>query len=572
MDSGSEHVFDVAVIGLGSVGAGVVREAALRGLTVVALDRGDVAGGTSSNSSKLIHGGVRYLEQGEIGLVFESVSERRALRHMAPHLVKPLPFLFPIYPESPHRLGKIRLGLWVYDALALFRSPGLHRGFSRKSLAEIEPTLRSEGLRGAAMYYDCATDDARLTLESALVGVDLGAEVRTYHSVEQVREAGGIFEVETRCVHSGVTTTVCARTVVHATGPWTDRSLGVFMEGQASGDVATMRKRLRTTRGSHVVVSREKLPLNHAVLCFHPRDKRVMFALPWGEHSYLGTTDTDDGADPTEVRASGEDVAYLLEAANDYFPGAHLSSGDVISTWSGLRPLAAPAEIVGGAEPVEGQESAVSREHTVEIDPSGVVTVYGGKLTTFRLMAKQVVDEVLRVGAPRGVGLRGVGSRVRTSKRSRRMARDGLKLPGGAGWEDMGGRGGVCDRVLALGEGTLDERTAFHLVDTYGVSSQELAKRCAADPELAAPLVEGRPEVWAQVDWAVERELAQSVSDVMVRRTQLFYRAEDQGLGVVQAVAERMATVLDWDRDRVAREVRGYGSVVARSRAWKQDC
>jgi len=281
--------YDIVVIGGGITGAGIARDAALRGLKVALFEKGDYASGTSSKSSKLVHGGLRYLEHGEIGLVFESVSERRVQTRVAPHLVRPLPFLIPIYKGARPGLEVMNFGLWIYDSLALFRAPRLHKTFrGARAALEIEPALRVEGLRGALEYYDCNTDDARLVLENAIDARALGAHCHTYTEVTRLErgEAGRITGAVVRDRLTGETRVVTSRVVVLAAGAWTDEMVTRF-------EIPLGRALLRRTKGVHAVVPRERLPLARAITLISPIDHRVMFAIPWRERTVLGTTDTD---------------------------------------------------------------------------------------------------------------------------------------------------------------------------------------------------------------------------------------------------------------------------------------
>lgn len=533
--------YDLLIIGGGIVGAGCARDAAMRGLSVCLVEQNDLAFGTSSRSSKLVHGGLRYLEQGEFSLVFEAVSERRVLMDIAPHLVLPLGFLFPVYKKSRRGVFTINLGMWLYDGLSLFRTPRIHRNLSPADVEKEEPALDRAELRGAPLYYDCATDDARLTLENALDARRLGADVRTWTRVVGLSRdaAGRIDGARVRDVHSGEERTLAARAVVNATGPWTD-SVRAMGEGKSP--------LLRPTKGVHLVVDRERLPVQNAVVCFHPSDGRVLFAIPWGDRTYVGTTDTDYTGDPGAVAATADDVTYLLAAANSYFPGARLVPDDVISTWAGLRPLIHE----------EGSASSVSREHEILVDADGLVTIAGGKLTTYRKMAKEVVDRAVAL-------LRLTGS-LEGEPREAHTAR--VPLPGGVGWPEDDDLERVVKAVAAAGP--VSDATARLFAQTYGMRGTDVAALAAADPDLAAPLVEGRPEILAQVDFGVTQELARTVADVMVRRTQLYYRDVDQGLGAAEAVAARMAGLLGWDGDRQRREVYAYQAEVARSRAWRE--
>lgn len=540
---------DLLVIGGGINGAGIARDASRRGLSVVLVEMHDLASGTSSRSSKLVHGGLRYLEQLELGLVFESVSERRILLDIAPHIVNPLPFLFPVYKDSARGLTTINAGMWLYEGLSLFRSPKRHRNLDPDDIAREEPTLDRTDLKGAPLYYDCSTDDARLTLENALDAIKRGAVVVTRARASRFEKdsSGRIESVLIEDTLGSETKIVRPKVVVNATGPWTDRVRQMSLTGAGS--------LLRPTKGVHIVVEHNKLPINHAVVCMHPKDERVMFAIPWGECTYLGTTDTDYDGDPGEVYATAEDVDYLLAAARKYFPSQPLGRDDVISTWAGLRPLMRPAD----AEGVD--ESAVSREHQIVVGPDGLVTVAGGKLTTYRRMSAEVVDTAVSF-------LRLTGQ---TPRNLRAAETDAHVLPGAVGWPDDDDHERVAERVRKAADPHLSIESARLLANTYGMLGLEIAQRVRSSPDLARPLIEGRPEIVAQIDWAVQEELAASVTDVMVRRTRLFYFDLDQGLGAVEDVGARMAGLLGWD-DATRRAHEGdYRDEVARTRAWRDE-
>jgi glycerol-3-phosphate dehydrogenase len=538
--------YDLLIIGGGITGAGAARDAARRGLKVCLVEQDDLAYGTSSRSSKLVHGGLRYLEQYEFSLVFEAVTERRVLMDIAPHLVNPLGFLFPVFKSSRRGVFTVNLGMWVYDGLSLFRSPKIHRNLSKKAVRKEEPALRQEELTGAPLYYDCSTDDARLTLESALDGAAAGATVLTHtRVVGLLRSAEGHVDgARVRDMISGEEREIRANAVINATGPWSDRT-------RALGKGA--KPRLRPTKGIHLVVEGTRLPVNNAVVCFHPTDGRVLFAIPWGDRTYVGTTDTDFQDDPGKVHASSEDVDYLLDAANHYFPAVNLERKDVLSTWAGVRPLI--------SEEGAGNESNVSREHAIEVDEDLLVTIAGGKLTTYRRMAAEVVDKALGVLMMRGV--------APTDLRAARTDKE--PLPGAVGWPEDDDHGKVVARVKEAGKGKVADDTAALLANTYGTRGVDVAELAAGDQRLAARLVDGRPEILAQIDFAVQHELAATVRDALVRRTQLFFRDHDQGLGCAEVVAERMGELLAWDADRQAKEVLDYQREVALSRRWRED-
>jgi glycerol-3-phosphate dehydrogenase len=540
---------DVVVIGGGITGAGILRDAARRGLRVVLFEQNDIAYGTSSRSSKLIHGGLRYLESYEFSLVFESVSERRVILDLAPHLVNPLAFLFPVYQGARKSLRMITAGMWLYDGLALFRSPKRHKTLKPREVAEEEPILRQEGLQGAPVYYDCSTDDARLTLETIIDGVQNGGVAVSWARVDALtkNEQGRVSGVVVKNARDGGLREVKAHAVINATGPWTDDVLA--MSGPRTS------KMLRLTKGIHIVVERERLPVKHAVVLFHPTDERVLFALPWGERTYVGTTDTDYDGIPGQEYATLEDVDYLIAAANHYFPNDTIGREDVISTWSGLRPLIAPEADVG-----DMAESQVSREHQIHIGEDGLITIAGGKLTTYRKMAKECVDTAVQILKLTGQLPEDIHS-GQTFK---------FPLPGAVGWPEDDDHDKVAAQISEVCECDLSQAARRHLVDTYGMRALELAKLCAEHPALLEPIVPGRIEIMAQVDFAVREELAASVSDVMVRRTQIFFRDHQQGLQSVHKVADRMAELIGWSDEEQQRSIDAYKAEVALSQKWRE--
>jgi len=540
---------DVLIIGGGITGTGVARDAARRGLSVALVEMNDFAYGTSSRSSKLVHGGLRYLEHYEFSLVFEAVSERRILLDIAPHLVNPLGFLFPIYKSSRRPLWFISAGMWVYEGLSLFRSPRRHRSLKPSEIAKEEPSVNIEGVTGAPLYYDCSTDDARLTLENAIDAAHQGATLASWTRCKSfIKDQNGQIEgAVVENMKTGELKEVRSKVVINATGPWTERT--VAMSKPLSNAL------LRPTKGVHIVVDAHKLPVNNAVVCLHPEDGRVLFAIPWGEQTYIGTTDTDYSADPADVAATLEDIDYLIDAAGHYFPNHPLGRDDVIATWAGLRPLMTPAEATDG----EIDESSVSREHQIVVGQDMLITIAGGKLTTYRRMAAEVVDKAVQL------------LRMKTGSAVRLHAShtDVEPLPGAVGWPEDDDHEAVAQLVNDASGGKLTSATARWLANTYGMRGIDIARTITENTELGEPLVPGRPEIFAAVDWAVSEEMAASVSDVLIRRTQIYYRDSDQGLGCAEAVGKRMAQLLGWEPARMQAEVDAYRADVARSRAWR---
>lgn len=531
----AEDTFDVLVVGGGITGTGIARDAALRGLKVALVEKLDFAAGTSSKSSKLVHGGLRYLEHAEFALVFESVNERKRLMKLARHLVRPLPFLVTNYKGDRRWLATLALGLWIYDALCFFGNYRNHTTYGAKKTLQLEPTLKSQGLNGGILYYDCLTDDARLTLECAIDAASLGAVVVNHAKAGKLlRAADG--KVEGAVVHdseTGAAIDVRAKVVINATGPWSDEVRALAGEPRI----------LKPTKGIHIVVDAARVPVKHALMMSSPRDKRVVFCIPWGlGRTVVGTTDTFFDGSPDKLEPTKEDVTYLLETANAYFPQASLVEDDVLATWSGLRPLLKPEDEGAGA-------SAVSREHEIYEAP-GFVTIAGGKLTTFRLMAAQVVD--------RAITQLGVTTKSTTDTRP---------LPGSQG---LDGTDAALTALAKSLEGKgLPDGGADYLAGEYGTRAPGLVERAAKTDGALERLDAELPSVFAQVDLAVDEEFARTLDDVLSRRIPLVLRARDQGLGVAAKVAARMAAKLGWSPERTDAEVAQYRAVVAGTRAFK---
>ncbi len=535
----ADRPVDLLIIGGGITGAGIARDAALRSLRVAVVDKGDIAGGTSSISSRLIHGGLRYLEQRDFHLVFEASRERRILLRTAPHLVRPLAFLFPAYQGQRVPAWQLRAGLWLYDLLAAFRNVRMHRWLSRAEIRRLEPGLRDKNLQGGGQYYDAQTDDARLTLAIMRGAAQAGALVASYTLVESLDKADGrIGGAQVRDLLTGKTHTVHARVVINATGPWVDRVRQL--------DEPRATPLLRPTKGAHALVPRARLGHTNAITLFSPLDGRVMFVLPWGEFSYVGTTDTDTDASPEETRATGEDVTYLLRSANAIFPQARLTPKDVLSTWAGLRPLLAPAKAAkGGADLTASQ---VSREHRIVESQSGLITIAGGKLTTYRVMGRQIVDlAVRRLREKTGLAL---GEDAPPT--------DTLPLPGG----ETADLEGLVKAAQARG---VKEATARHLVHNYGSESAAILNLAEKTRVLAGPIIPGRPEIRAEVVHAVEREMAVRLPDVLIRRLHLFYEDPTRAMGAATRIAHKMRELLGWTAAREEEEVGAYLDDVRRS-------
>jgi glycerol-3-phosphate dehydrogenase len=525
LDTLSRETFDVLVIGGGITGTGIARDAAMRGMRVALVERDDFGSGTSSRSSRLIHGGLRYLEHGQFHLVYEASQERRTLLRIAPHLVRPLRFVWPVFEHARIPAWKLRAGLLAYDALSLFRNIANHRALSSERIALLEPSVRRLGLKGGASYYDAATDDARLTLANARAAACAGAVVVNHAPARALTIEGGA--VCGASVHStvyGRTVAVRARTVVNATGPWSD-AIRRLADPRASSSV-------RGTKGVHVAVPRERVGNIGALTILSPIDGRVMFVLPAGAMTIIGTTDTDYDGPLDAVRATAEDIAYLLRSANAYFPAAHLAPTDVVSAWAGVRPLVASGN---------GKPDAVSREHAITWSTPGLLTVSGGKLTTYRSMAEEVVDAVA----------------VAQGRPIRHAPTDRVPLPGGAMPS--------LDAELDAARSEIGIRPlAEHLVYTYGTEWRDVWAIVGSNRALAAHVAPGLPYIVAELLWGVEREMALTLADLLVRRLHVAFEARDHGLAAAPAVARVVAPLLGWNAEHIEAELAAYAREVAR--------
>lgn len=530
----SAGYFDLLVIGGGVTGAGIAREASLRGFKTALVEARDFGEGTSSRSSRLIHGGLRYLEQGRLRLVFEALRERKILLRLAPHLVRSLPFLVPVFRGDRVPRWKVSAGLVLYDLLAAGGNVRRHRTLGKRALLEAEPLLRERGLTGGGLYYDAQCDDARLTIATVRAAAMSGAGVANHMRVTGlIRTVAGMTGAYLRDEVTGETGEVRAHLVVNATGPWAD--------GVRRLEDPRAEPLLRLTKGVHVVVPRARIGHRHAIIFTSPVDGRVMFVLPWGEWSYIGTTDTDTTEAPDQVAASEADVVYLLRSANALFPGARLGKEDVTATWAGIRPLLA-------ADP-DAPASSISREHRIVRGPGGVLTIVGGKLTTWRSMAAELVDRVENILGHEHHGRGKALSRVQP-------------LPGGDA--------AVTDAFRAEGlETGLSPATVDHLLTHFGSETPAIYALCRERPGLTEPVHPGHLAIGAAVLHAVRRELALRVDDVLSRRLHLTTETADRGDAAVETVAALMAEELRWTPDVTAEEIhRARDAMLAGSR-WR---
>ena len=481
--------FDVLVIGGGINGAAIAHMAALNGLKTCLLEKQDFASGTSSKSTKIVHGGLRYLENFEFSLVKEALKERTIQLRNVPHLIKPLGFIIPIYKNDGRPLWFMKLGVFVYDLLS-----GKYRIKKRRSLnaAEIEhlvPGIKSEGLTGGIMYYDGQMDDARLVLENVLSAREKGACVLNYAEVvAPIKQLGKTIGVQVRDAISGKEFPIKAKKIVAAVGPWTD----IFLRKEN----AQAPQKVRTTKGIHIVYRGQVA--EHALLIPIKKDHRVFFVIPWHGNSLIGTTDTDYSGDPDKVNAEEEDIEYLFTEARRIFPSVDFKKEDIITTFAGLRPLVFE----------EGHPSKLSREHTIDQSYSGITYVYGGKYTTYR----KIADEVLK------------------TLMTRPPIDAGEHYP-------LYGSGEINVSVADVAkEAGLDPKIVERLMNMYGSRYVDVLKLTEENPRLKELIVPGPPFIKAQIVYAIRTEMAQKAEDILERRLGLIY--EDCDLAQCRHVIE----------------------------------
>ena len=500
----SGEPFDLVVIGGGITGAGVALDAATRGMSVLLVDRGDLASGTSSKSSKLIHGGLRYLQQGDVGLVREALKERRILMRNAPHLVSVLPFLLPIFTKNglfPRRIARaLGSALWAYDTAGGWRIGRLHRRLRRSRVVELCPGLPEDRIAGGYLYYDASADDARLTLDVARTAAAYGALVVNHCPVTTIDVTNGQVSgvtIELEGSHIGVH----SRCVVNAGGVWASK-----VDALISQPLTTSLQPvdIRPARGVHVSIPWELVRNRVAVVLPVPGDRRSVFLIPSGPNddgtfdlAHIGTTDTEHASGLDDPRCTADDIDYLLRAVNHSF-GSNITSDHVLGIWSGLRPLVVPT----GNDSAE-RTADLSRRHRVDASPSGVVRVIGGKLTTYRQMAEGTVDQV----------------------------------------ESILGRRTRCQT----------SRTPI-----IGRSNAVLAQITSEDPSLGNEIVPGSALTGAEVVDSVRNESALTLIDVVTRRSRLHIEQRDRALSTAERVAALMADELDWDEEQRQAEIASY--------------
>jgi glycerol-3-phosphate dehydrogenase len=508
--------YDLVVIGAGINGAGIVRDAAMRGLNVVLFEKGDMCSATSWISSRLIHGGLRYLEYAEFPLVYESLHERRYLREIAPHLVKPLRISIPIYKGARRGPWLIRLGMIAYDILSLGKKLPRHRMLGRNDLVSAEPGLNAEGLRAAATYHDGQVAFAeRLILENLLSAKEAGADIRTYCEVTGI-DAGTGNTITWQDNLTGETGSVEASVVINAGGPWVDRVLAT------AGARDT--KLIGGTKGSHIIVSPFAGAPKNAFYVEAESDGRPFFIIPWNEQYLIGTTDIRYDGDLDHIRASEKEIRYLLDETNRVFPSAGLTVKDINYAYAGVRPL---------PHVKEGPESAITRKHIIMVNSDigpGIVSIIGGKLTTFRHLAEQAIDLVGKL-----------------LKRELPKCNTRTLLPGAHPVDE------AADDLRQ--HTSLSPAGVERAISVYGARAARLSAIAADNAQLAETLDSEKTVLAAEIALAIREEFARTLADIVFRRTMIGLRP-DQGRPCYDAIAAVAASEFGWDDERTRDELR----------------
>ena len=530
------ETFDLVVIGGGITGSGVARDACSRGMQVALVEAQDFAQGTSSRSSKLIHGGIRYLENMEFGLVFEALSERRLLFEIAPHLVHPLRFVLPLYKGGRVGMFKMGLGMWLYDALSMFEAPELHERLDADESLERLPLLQRRNLLGSYVYSDAYMDDDRLSHETLRSAVKLGAVCANYTSADDadIRD-GKIRSVGCTDKLTGKKFRIKGRHFVSTVGPWTDII--------APKLVGPWKKVLRPSKGVHLTFDRRRLPLHQAVVM--GAEKRIVFGIPRHEMIIIGTTDTDYPGDPGQVSTTTDDVQYLMHVASEYFPGARLTTEDIVASYAGVRPL-----VDDGAE----TESKTSREHLILKDPRGVTFVAGGKYTTYRRMAEQTVAAVLESFS--------LEDQVRFGRNDTKRPLN--ELATAQGLENSLRRVEEWSREFELGADQVETLVGRHAEEALEMLLEERAI--------------GRTLGWKSEErlWAIEAQhairntMCLGLVDFYSRRSPLFLARPDHGLPFVFHLGQVFAQQLGWTDSRRQQEEKALHDYIKHELAWKQ--
>ncbi|HAR45158.1 MAG: hypothetical protein A2X56_13065 [Nitrospirae bacterium GWC2_57_13] len=525
----SSRIFDLIVVGGGITGAGVARDAALRGLSTILLEKNDFSSGVSSKTTRLIHGGLRYLANFEMDLVAESLRERAIIRRLAPYLVRPLPIVIPIYKQDAHGRFVISVGIHLYDLLSHEKDVPHYFTSNAEKTLQFEPRLNRDGLTGSALFYDHQIlMPERLVIENIISAREAGARLLNYRTVEKIVSLDGGVLVSVRDSITGEWGEFRAKTLVNAAGPWID---AVRRAGGVEG-----KKIIHPTKGIHLVLPK----LTDQALFVNSRDGRMFFIVPFGNLSLIGTTDTKYGGDLDEVHAGADDVDYLLTESARILPGLRMTRESILYTYAGIRPLAFAGK----------SESRISRKHRVlaEGREGRIITIAGGKYTTYRNMAKDAVDAVCRV-----LGLR-TGSATHTTP-----------LPGSlpAVYEEY-----LRDGVPELSaKYAIDAGTVEHLVSHYGSRAERVLAIARDDSRLRAQISHDSRDIYAQVAYSVQEEGARTLQDIVLRRMQIGISAF-RGLPQAGKIADVAGAQLKWSSDETAAQVADFEGELKKDRGY----
>jgi glycerol-3-phosphate dehydrogenase len=526
----SETTFAVLIVGGGITGAGILRECGLHGISAALIEKDDFAFGTSSKSSKLAHGGVRYILNREFGLVREETHERDWLRRAFPNIVRPVPIIFPNYTSLASIFGPFVF--WLYDALAGWRNYRIARFLTRRKIMEMEPHLNSSDILSGMLFYECVVDDARLTIEVVKEGVMLGGKALNYvKALRILKENNQATGVEAQDRETGRVFTIKAKNVINATGSWTDKLLP---DGYPpSGSL------IRPSKGVHIAVRREKISNNYGLYATNRVDKRGVFIVSHGDFTYVGTTDTEYSGDLDHCHTDVNEYEYLKGIIRVCFPDAQFELADLVGSYAGTRPLVNEEGV---------SEHKTSRKAFIDMVFPGFFIIAGGKLTTFRAMAEKIVSFMAERNA----------DSIPKSRRSLSHRAFNLGTTR-QGWTDT-------IRKLEMSEITLDEKTLDHLYENYGGGSFEILGKLNKSPGLADKIADGQPHILAEVDYAIEFEMIVHVKDFLMRRTNLSLHERDKHLEIGLKVARHMAYRLGWEKGRTDTEVADYIDLACENR------
>lgn len=513
--------FDLLIIGGGITGAGVARDAAMRGLKVALVEAQDFASGTSSRSSKLVHGGIRYLENFEFHLVFEALSERTKLFEIAPHLVHPLRFMIPLFKNSRVGLFKMGLGMLLYDVLALFQTPEMHEKLNQKQTLRRMPIVRGSDLVGSCVYSDAYMDDDRLVHETLRSAHEFGACSVNYVKVESsIIQNNTVQALNVTDVLSSEKFQIQCKHVVSTVGPWTD------LVGPSL--VSDWKNILRPTKGIHLTLSKDRLNLSSAVVMAAQTGTRIVFAIPRHDMIIIGTTDTDFTGNPQEVKASAEDVEYLLKITNEYFPTAKLTPQDILSSYAGVRPL---------VKDNSSSEGKTSREHVILSDERGFTFVAGGKYTTYRLMSEQILDRVLSSWS---FEEQAAFKQCETNRPLNKY---------------------VTFEMMALGGTQAHTEKELLLLQRYGAEFTEIIKKY------------GNQKTYWQLEayQAIYSTMCFNLVDFYTRRVPLMLSQKDHGLGLIEEISAVFKSELKWSTEQTQQQQQNLKNYINKELDWRNN-